>query len=234
MAILILAMTTLAVVLVSPAQSQSCKSRKFSGRTFAHCSNLSVLSAELHWTYHEANNSLAVSFTAPPPSTGGWVAWGINPTGTGMAGTQAFVAAQRPNGSVTVTTYNIGGYKSIVPAELSFDVLQKSAEISGGNITIFAVVKVPTGKAASLNHIWQVGPGFNSAGWLLKHEFKPENLAAKGTLNLITGSEAISGSPSAAPTPGASNKKNGVASITASFGNLALFSLISLLVLVSL
>ncbi|XP_062080980.1 auxin-induced in root cultures protein 12-like [Humulus lupulus] len=249
--ILILGLS-LCVMIISPAQSLTCKSQKFSGKKFANCSDLPVLSSYLHWTYDASNSSLSIAFTAPPPKSDGWVAWAINPTGTGMAGAQAFVAVKHSNGSASVTTYNITSYSMLMPAKLSFDVWGVSTQVVGGNITIFATAKVPA-KAKTLNHIWQVGPGVNATnGFLMKHDFAPANLMAKGTLNLSTGTETSGAAPVPAPAPatssasspstGSSNStgnsttgsgKNGGVSLIGSSNSFG-FCMVSLLVLVNL
>ncbi|KAL5562191.1 hypothetical protein UlMin_031938 [Ulmus minor] len=175
------------ILLISPAQSLTCTSQKFKkNNLYTNCSDLSVLTSYLHWTYNASNSSLSIAFNAPPAKSDGWVAWAINPTGTGMAGAQALVAVRDSNGSISVTTYNINNYTSLFPAKLSFDVWDTSAEYSNGTITIFAAVKVPE-KMESLNYIWQVGPGVNkTTGFLDKHEFAKNNLAAKDSLQLTT------------------------------------------------
>ncbi|KAM6591887.1 hypothetical protein CsatA_014492 [Cannabis sativa] len=237
----------LCVMLISPAHSSTtCKSQKFTGKkSFSNCSDLPVLSASLHWTYDASNSSLAIAFTAPPSKPNGWVAWAINPTGTGMVGAQSLIAVKHSNGSVSVMTFNISSYRSIVPSKLSFDVWGLSAESVDGNITIFATVKVPE-KAKTLNQVWQVGSGVNQTnGFLIKHDFAPENLNAKGTLNLLTGTTG-GDAPSMAPAPatgsasspsGSSNStgngKNGGVSLIGNSNNLGFF-MVSLLVLVNL
>ena len=238
---LLLALSLSILLIISPAESQTCKSQKFSSnKIFPNCSDLPVLSAHLHWTYNATNSSLSVAFTAPPAKSDGWVAWAINPTGTGMAGAQAFVAVRHSNGSISLQTYNITSYSMLMPAKLSFAVWDESTEYADGKITIFASAKVPE-KAESLNFIWQVGPGINqTTGFLLKHEFKPDNLNAKAQLNLVSGTTVIapSGSPAASPSPagstnGSSNApapgKNGAVSLFASRESFG-FSIASLLV----
>lgn len=229
---LLLLAISLSIFLISPAQSQTCKSQKFqNNKLYANCSDLKVLTSYLHWTYNATNSSLSVAFTAPPPNSDGWVAWAINPTGTGMAGAQAFVAVRHSNGSITPRTYNISSYSSVVQSKLSFEFWDYSTEYSNRSITIFASVKVPEKK--SLNHIWQVGPGINQTGFLIKHEFNPENLAAKGTLELVSNSTGTaSPSPSSSPAPDTGNStdsgKNGGVSLFGSRSSFG-FSVASLL-----
>ena len=170
------------VLLISPAHSLTCTSQTFADKLYSYCLDLPTLDGYLHWNYDAANSSLSIAFTAPPAKPDGWVAWAINPTGTGMAGAQALIAVKQENDSVSVQTYKISSYSSIVPSKLSFEVWNLSAHAKGAEITIFATVKVPE-KAKTVNHLWQVGPGINQEnGFLLKHDMTPENLGSVGTL----------------------------------------------------
>ncbi|XP_023549080.1 auxin-induced in root cultures protein 12-like [Cucurbita pepo subsp. pepo] len=167
---------------LSRAQSLTCSSQSFSNRSFAHCDDLPHLDAFLHWTYDPKNSSLSLAFLASPPHSGGWVSWAVNPTSTGMAGAQAFVASVSGK-APSVRTFNISSYSSVVPSpKLSFLVWGLAAEFSDGRFTIFASVKVPP-EAKSLNHVWQVGPEVDpDTGVPSVHEFKPANLNAKSVL----------------------------------------------------
>lgn len=101
-----------------------------------------------------------------------------------MAGSQALVA-YLDAGVPVVKTYDVASYSSIKPAKLSFEVWDAAAEHSGGELMIFAKLKVPDA-AAAVNQVWQVGPSV-TGGNLGVHEFKPANLMAKGTLSLSGG-----------------------------------------------
>ncbi|KAI4356318.1 hypothetical protein L6164_000350 [Bauhinia variegata] len=171
------------VLLISPAHSQNCASQKFSGnRTFPNCTDLTTLSAVLHFNYNASNSSLSVAYTAAPSKTGGWVAWAINPNGSGMIGAQALIAFKL-NNNVTVKTYNLVSYGSIKQEKLSFDVWDLSAGEANGKITIFATVKLPD-KAENVSQVWQVGPSVTN-GQPDKHDFGTANLASKGVLTLV-------------------------------------------------
>ncbi|XP_020237968.1 cytochrome b561 and DOMON domain-containing protein At4g12980 [Cajanus cajan] len=165
------------------ASSLTCTTQKVTdaaNRVYANCVDLPALDSFLHWTHDAANASLAVAFLAAPPSPGGWVSWGINPTGTGMAGAQVLAAYSKSGGAVTVKTLDLKSYSVIVPGKLSVEVWGVRGEEVGGVIRIFANVKV---KGESVNHVWQVGPSV-TAGRLDKHDFAPANLNSKGTLSL--------------------------------------------------
>ncbi|KAH7576418.1 hypothetical protein JRO89_XS01G0059400 [Xanthoceras sorbifolium] len=174
------------LLLISPALSLTCTSQKFtSNNLYSHCLDLPTLSSFLHYTYDSSNRSLSVAFVATPSNSNGWVAWAINPTGTGMAGAQSLVAYKDSNGAMTVKTYNISSYSSVVQSKLSFEVWDTSADESGGFMRIYGKIKVPEdlAKAGKINQIWQVGPSVAN-GMLTKHEFSAPNLGAKGTLDL--------------------------------------------------
>ncbi|XP_050364055.1 cytochrome b561 and DOMON domain-containing protein At3g25290-like [Argentina anserina] len=177
------------MLLISPAHSLTCNSQSFTNRKlYTQCADLPTLSAYLHWSYDSANSTIAVAFVAPPAKPAGWVAWAINPTGTGMEGAQTLLAYKTASGAMAVKTFNISGYTgdAIVPGKLAFDVWDTAAESSGDAFRLFAKVKVKTGQ---VNHVWQVGPAVTDTGFPAKHAFDDGNLQAKGTLTL-TGSNA--------------------------------------------
>lgn len=181
---------------ISQAHSLTCKSQKLpANRTYANCTDLPTLSATLHFTYNATNRSLSVAFAATPTTANGWVAWGVNPTGGGMVGTQALIAYKHDDGKLAVDTYNLTSYEKIDPVKkLSVDTWDIAAEESDGATTIFAVVKVPE-KADNVSQVWQVGPVVG--GRPGKHEFKPDNLGSKtalpGTTAVGSGNSTSSG-----------------------------------------
>ncbi|XP_052184148.1 cytochrome b561 and DOMON domain-containing protein At3g25290-like [Diospyros lotus] len=180
-----------AVSVMSPAQSLTCLSQKFTNnKLYDHCSDLSQLSSYLHWTYDSSKSSLSVAFVAPPAKSDGWIAWALNPTGTGMAGSQALVAFKDSKGSMNVKTFDISSYSSIVPSNLSYDVTEKSAEYSDGMMMIFATLTLPEKGKTTVNQVWQVGPSV-AGGFPAKHEFQPANLNSKGTLDLLSGQSNV-------------------------------------------
>lgn len=179
--LLLIALTTL---LLTPVFSLDCKSEKFTNKKmYSNCTNLPTLNATLHYTFSPKNSTLSVAFTAPPASPDGWVAWAINPTGTGMAGCQSFIAFKDSKGSMVVKTYNISSYASIVEGKILFDVVDSSAEFSNGVMTIFATVKLPESLMGEINHLWQVGSSVKN-GAPVKHAFLPDNLKAMSKLQL--------------------------------------------------
>ncbi|KAK4440974.1 cytochrome and DOMON domain-containing protein [Sesamum alatum] len=176
-------------LLISPATSQTCKSQTFAQRNtkFANCTDLPTLKAQLHWTYDPSarpNPTLNVAFIAPPARPEGWVAWALNPTGSGMVGAQALIAFKDTNGSAVVKTYNISSYSSIAESRISYEVLSKRAEFADGAVRIFATLALPTGGEA-VNQVWQVGSSVKD-GVPVKHDFSAENMQSRGTLQLVS------------------------------------------------
>ncbi|KAM7527476.1 hypothetical protein LguiB_030886 [Lonicera macranthoides] len=175
------------ISLISPSQSLTCTSQKFTNNNlFDHCTDLPQLTSYLHWSYNSAKSSISIAFIAAPAKPDGWISWAINPTGTGMAGAQALVAFKDSDGLMTVKTFNISSYSSIVPGKLSIDVKNMSAEFSDGLMKIFATVGLPEKGKTTVNQVWQVGPAV-ADGFPAKHEFQQANLNSKGTLDLLSG-----------------------------------------------
>ncbi|PUZ52306.1 hypothetical protein GQ55_6G259700 [Panicum hallii var. hallii] len=191
----LLVLFLLAAAVAAPPRraAAACAAERFSGnRAFAACADLPRLGASVHWTYDAAAASLSVAFLAAPPS-GGWVAWGLNPTGDGMSGTQALVAVPKGRGAYEVQTYSISGYSLGSPGPLSYNTSDLAAEIgSDGRVRIFGTLKLQNG-TGEVNQVWQVGP--SSGGAIGIHSTtNADNLNSKGKLNLLTGaSTAASG-----------------------------------------
>lgn len=178
---------SLLLLLTTPTLSVICTSQKFTNnRLYDRCNDLPQLGSYLHWSLNPAKSTVSIVFIAPPAKPDGWIAWAINPTGTGMAGAQSLIAFKAANGSMVVKTYNISSYESIVEGKLAFDVTDMKAEYSGGSMKIFATVALRVKLGTTVNHIWQVGPSV-MAGFPAKHEFQSANLNAKGTLDFLSG-----------------------------------------------
>ncbi|KAL5223144.1 hypothetical protein ABZP36_027857 [Zizania latifolia] len=201
----------LVLLLVSPVAMRAadaagaCAGEKFpAGRAYAKCQDLPQLGAALHWSYDETKSSLSVAFVAAPAGTGGWVAWGLNPTGEGMAGTQALVALKGSSSAPTVKTYNITGYVPLGGAStpIAFPATDLAAdEGAGGNIRLYGKLQLHKGMKA-VNQVWQVGSSV-TGGAPDKHAFGAANLASKAKLVLAGKATAISPAPAPAPTAGA-------------------------------
>jgi hypothetical protein len=171
---------------LTTVSSLTCSTQKLTGtngtKVYANCLDLPALNSYLHYTYDATNSSLSVVFIAAPPTLGGWISWGINPTATGMVGAQVIVAFKN-NTVMAMKTLDLKSYKIIVPGKLSFDVWDMKAEEDGGSMKLFATVKVPVNVDA-VNHVWQVGATVMPGGFIAPHDFKPPNLNSKGRLSL--------------------------------------------------
>ncbi|KAL9235620.1 hypothetical protein vseg_010365 [Gypsophila vaccaria] len=180
-------------ILTTPAFSQttSCKSVTFSSEnTFDNCVDLPTLSAVLHYTYDRTTSTLSMAFTAPTSEPNGWVAWALNPKDLGMAGSQTLLAFKpTKSGPITVTTYDIVSYGSIIKGPISYNVTGLSAKESSGTITIFATWVIPGGEK-SVNIVWQVGPTVD--GKPGPHDFAPDNLGSTLKLTLLS---KVAGAP---------------------------------------
>jgi hypothetical protein len=189
------------LLLASPAAmlaaAGACESATFpAGKSYTTCSDLPTLGATLHWTYDAADSSLSLAFTAKPAATGGWVAWGINPTGDGMKGAQTLIAFKQ-TGAYVVNTYNLTGYRPLSAAStpIAYEATELAADDGdNGTVRLYGKLQLPKGMV-TVNHIWQVGSAVASNA-PAKHAFGQENLDAKGSLSL-TGADA----PEAAPAP---------------------------------
>ncbi|WOL13661.1 cytochrome b561 and DOMON domain-containing protein [Canna indica] len=138
------------------AQS-SCSSYTFSSnKVFSSCTDLPYLGASLHYNHDASTNKVSVAFKAPQ-SSAGWVAWGLNPNGTKMVGSQAVVAFFHSNGSMVAYPTQLDSYApSMAPAQLSFPVTDVSAEYVNKEMIIFATLGL-VGGGSKFNQVWQEG-----------------------------------------------------------------------------
>lgn len=209
MALLLVSSLSSLLLLLLPSCSlaaSTCASETFSqNRVYATCNDLPHLSSSLHYSYDNASGALSIAFVSAPASPSGWVAWALNPTGSGMLGSQALIAFKESSGSMAVKTYNISSYTSIQASAISYQTSDLAAEFgSDGKIRIFA--KLVVGKdAQSLNQVWQIGKSVTN-GVPDKHDLQTDNLASTSKLDLVKG--VSTGSSGAAA--GASNNKRNV------------------------
>ncbi|CAO2206457.1 unnamed protein product [Urochloa humidicola] len=170
--ILAIVLSVVAACSTSGAEAAaSCASHTFSGasggvRLYPSCTDLPRLGAALHYNYSAAANTVAVAFRAPATTQdGGWVAWGINPSGSaGMVGTNAVVAFRRDaDGALAAYPTVLDSYApSMAPAaagDLAFPVTGVAAEhdADGEEMVVYATVELPAGKGSKFTHVWQSG-----------------------------------------------------------------------------
>lgn len=182
--LLTLSLLSLSLSLI-PLSFSQCSSKLPNNRLYSTCNSLPHLGASLLYTFTPSTSLLSLAFSAPPSGPTGWVSWALNPTSTGMAGSQALVAFKQPGGRMGVKTYNITAYGPIQEGPIGYRVSDLEAEYSGGVMWIFAKVELGRGERV-VNGVWQVGSSV-VGGVPAKHEFGPENLAAKGRLDLVKG-----------------------------------------------
>ncbi|KAF0911164.1 hypothetical protein E2562_007942 [Oryza meyeriana var. granulata] len=167
-------------------QSQNCQSASFqNGRAFQQCNNMAVLGATLHWTYHAANGTADIAFRAPQQSSG-WVAWGINTQGSGMAGSSVFIVSQDSAGAVSVlTTVLEGTSPSLTSGSLRFNVPgAPTAAYANGEYTMFATIALPN-NSTTQNTVWQAGPG--NTGAIAPHTTSGPNVLSMQRLDFLSG-----------------------------------------------
>ncbi|GAB4841477.1 hypothetical protein Ancab_022193 [Ancistrocladus abbreviatus] len=207
---------SLIFLLSQPTSSITCKMQRFTiGRRFNSCIDLPYHNAFLHWTYDAAKSSLSMAFTAKPAMPDGWIAWAINPTGSGMVGSQALVAFKKPDSSMTVKTVDIQSYHSVKEGPLSFNISNMSAEFSDDHMIIFATWRLPD-KTETVNQVWQVGPSVAN-GKPERHDLHDANLASKGRLSLLATPESgdTIGVSDLAPSPEVARRGGSMDNISA-------------------
>jgi len=200
---------------IADSADTSCP-KTFNGtttRAYAQCENLSQLGATLSWTYHPGNGSVDLAFRAKPGSSSGWVAWGINPSGGGMVGTQALLALRQSNGTMACKTYNVTSKKAaLVPSAISFPATHLISEYENGLMTIFAKVVLPSNKS-KVKHVWQVGSQAQGLDPSI-HAMANGNLNSLGSIDLASANASSSSSSTSSASPTASTSSGSIARIS--------------------
>ncbi|KAG8097220.1 hypothetical protein GUJ93_ZPchr0013g36921 [Zizania palustris] len=193
---LVLAAGVLLLAASASGQTQNCLSATFQGgRTFQKCGNMAALGASLHWTYHAVNGTADIAFRAPQGSNG-WVAWGINPSGLSMGGSNVFIASHDDSsGTVSVlTTVLEGTSPTFANQSLSFPVpVPPTADYAAGVYTIFTTVTLPR-NSTTQNTVWQAGQG--TTGAYSPHPMSEANLRSTLSLDFLSGQSTGGGSNS--------------------------------------
>ncbi|GFP83293.1 cytochrome b561 and DOMON domain-containing protein at5g48750 [Phtheirospermum japonicum] len=128
---------------------------------FNSCIELPYLEAHLHWNYIPSLKKASIAYRAPQTSAG-WIAWGINPSSEGMVGSQVLVAFRNATGRMTAYPTSITSYNpSMLPATLSFEVSNISAEYTNNEMIIYAEIG-PLESGTRVNHVWQSGNSVSS------------------------------------------------------------------------
>ncbi|CAK7323270.1 unnamed protein product [Dovyalis caffra] len=178
--------------MVFSSTAQSCKSYAFSSnKIFRACNDLPVLNSYLHWNYDSSSNKLQIAYRHTGITSSMWVAWAINPTSTGMAGSQALIAYRRTDGTMRAYTSPISSYQtSLQEGKLSFDVSDLSATSAKNEIIIFATIGL-SNSSTNVNQVWQDGPLSGNTPQI--HTTSGSNVKSMGTLNLLSGESSSTG-----------------------------------------
>ncbi|XP_010541493.1 PREDICTED: cytochrome b561 and DOMON domain-containing protein At4g17280-like [Tarenaya hassleriana] len=175
-------------VTLTPCSAQTCSNYKFqSGHVFESCNDLSVLDSFLHYTYDSSAGILKIAYRRTNLSPENWVAWAVNPTSSGMVGSQAIVAYPKNDGSVRAYTSPIGSYSTTLrEGGLSFNVSGVSASYKNSEMVVFANLEISkiVGSDGSINTVWQDGPLSSSGNTPLSHPTTGEHVQSMSSLLL--------------------------------------------------
>ncbi|CAN0927216.1 Cytochrome b561 and DOMON domain-containing protein At5g47530 [Linum grandiflorum] len=177
---------------VSQSQAQTCNGQSFSrNQVYSTCVDLPALTSFLHWNFHQANNTADIAFRKTGTTTSSWVCWALNPSGGRMMGSQALIAFQQANGSMTAYTTSVDSMSpTLAPGSLSFRVSNLMAEHSSGETTIFATLHLSS-SLLSTNQVWQEGP--LAGGNPSIHPTSGANVQSVGTIDFQTGATTAAG-----------------------------------------
>ncbi|KAK8505952.1 hypothetical protein V6N13_002609 [Hibiscus sabdariffa] len=172
--------------LVSSSSAQTCLSQTFpNNMQYANCTDLPVLNSYLHWTYNQSDGTVEIAFRRTNSTSSQWSAWGINPSGPRMVGTQALVALVNSSGVAQAFTTSIDSFApSMQQTDLSFPVPSLSATFDNNEITIFAVLIIPQ-NLTSTSQVWQEGEVSN--GQIQPHSTSGDNVQSTASINFLTG-----------------------------------------------
>lgn len=185
------------ITLFFSSSAQSCNKYAFaSNKVFSACNDLPYLKSFLHWTYDPSKGTAQIAYRHTGVTSSRWVAWAINPSSKGMVGSQALVAFQKSDGTMSVYTSPVASYQTqLQKGDLSFDVSDLSATYSNNEIVIFATLTLPS-NSSTVNQVWQDGPVSNDAPGM--HDTSGANVQSMATLNLLSGESGASGASGAA------------------------------------
>ncbi|KAL7244371.1 hypothetical protein ACSBR1_016585 [Camellia fascicularis] len=176
------------------SSAQSCNNYAFaSNKVFSACTDLPYLNAFLHWTYNPSSGSAQIAYRHAGITSSSWVAWAINPESRAMIGSQALVAFQKSDGSMSVYTSPVDSYKTTLQmGNLSFAVSDLSAMYSNSEIVIFATLTLPS-NMTTVNQVWQDGPVSNDSPQMHDITISGPHVRSMATLNLLSGQSRTTG-----------------------------------------
>ncbi|KAI9115598.1 hypothetical protein K1719_013267 [Acacia pycnantha] len=107
-----------------------------------------------------------------------------------MVGSQAFVAFQKSDGTMTAYTSPVTSYgTTLEERSLNFEVYGVSASFEDGTMILYASFKLP-GNSKLVNHVWQEGPVSDDDS-PLSHALSGPNLKSFGHIDFLTGKVSI-------------------------------------------
>ncbi|KAJ9180838.1 hypothetical protein P3X46_009036 [Hevea brasiliensis] len=179
--------------MVLSSSAQKCSSYAFSSnQVFSACNDLPYLNSFLHWNYNSSSSKLQIAYRHSGISSSRWIAWAINPTSTGMVGSQSLVAFQQSDGTMKAYTSPISSYQtSLQEGKLSFEVSNLSATYSNNEMIIFATLGISSIGTTTVNQVWQEGPVSSDSPQV--HSTTGANVQSMGTVNLLSGTVGASG-----------------------------------------
>ncbi|CAF1857563.1 unnamed protein product [Brassica oleracea var. botrytis] len=181
------------ILLVLNVNGQSgCDTHRFANNiAFTSCTPLAALGSFLHWNYNGQNSTVSIAYRHPGTSSSSWIAWGLNPSGARMLGTQALVAFTNSSGQFQAYTSSVDDLNTqLPPGSLSFGVSLVSATLVNGEATIFATLELPANLVMT-NQVWQEGPVANGVPQI--HQRTGDNIRSIGRIDFRTGQSSASG-----------------------------------------
>ncbi|KAH7572644.1 hypothetical protein JRO89_XS04G0285100 [Xanthoceras sorbifolium] len=190
---LVLCFCVLMYMFVSSSYAQTCaKYSFFSNKVFRSCNDLPVLSSFIHYNYDSSSGTLQVAYRHTGISSSRWVAWAINPSSTGMVGSQALIAHRQSDGSMKAYTSPITSYQTqLKEGDLSFDVSDLTATYANNEMIIYATLGLGRNSSTTLNQVWQEGALSGNTPQV--HSVTGPNVQSMGTLNLVSGQTGTTG-----------------------------------------
>lgn len=198
------------IYLTKTSAQQNCSTYKFNtNNIFATCITLPVLSSFLHWNYHASNHTVDIAYRHTGVTASSWVAWALNPTGSGMSGAQSLVAFRNSTGNIHAYTSPVTDYSTqLAEGPLSFGVPKISGEFTNNNeMVIFATLQLPAGRT-SFNQVWQNGP---VSGNTPQQHSGGDSLRSTGNVDFVTGQ--VSGDGGAASSQQRKKNVHGVLNV---------------------
>lgn len=185
------AVSALLVLFCVKAQS-GCNSHRFADNiAFARCSDLSALGSFLHWTYNEPNSTVSIAFRQPGTPSSSWIAWGLNPSGPQMLGTQALVAFTNSSGQFQAYPSSVTRLDTrLEQGNLSFRVTSVEATLVNGEATIFATLELPS-SLITANQVWQMGTVADGVPQI--HLQSGDNMRSIGRIDFRSGQSSAGG-----------------------------------------